>query len=328
MTQGQNKPPTMTDDEYTIHALNIQGTFFERKCQDVVHSAKDWQIQDTNYPVTYGGQNSNLDIWAQRNTGTDPHLLLLIECKKNNPGFIDWVFFRQPAHRIKSSQLQKLQVRNNVFPLWGAFLELHPLVHDLSTAITDEAWETKGDYLRIKNQQDKTKTSNKTITEAATQVAIATQALMQQELDTLKEISDRNLHFNVANKPKEYPPYYQLFVFPTIVTTANLYICEFEDADIDLTTGEIPLEKPRLVPCPYLVYNYPVPPALQLTPSALHLSHTHDTLKQLARMPIFVVQSEAFPTFLDRLTLPERNENESGNVWYELKLKPGEIEAV
>jgi len=75
-----------------------------------------------------------------------------------------------------------------------------------------------------------------------------------------------------------------------------------------------------------LIYDYPVPPALQLTSSALHLDHTRDTLKQLARMSIFVVQSEVFPMFLERLTLPELHQDPfNDNVWYELKLKPDNI---
>jgi len=105
MIQGPNTPPTMTDDEYTIHALNIHSTFFERKCQHVVNQSKDWKVIETNYPVTSGNQNSNLDIWAERGKGRAQLIELPIECKKNNPDFIDWIFFLQPTHRPSSSTI-------------------------------------------------------------------------------------------------------------------------------------------------------------------------------------------------------------------------------
>ncbi len=321
MIQQQNRPESSTDEEHTIHASNIHGAFFERKCQDVVHNAKNWQIQDTNYPVTYGGANSNLDIWADSGrTWASTRAVLLIECKKNNHGFIDWIFFRQPRHRPSASYIQMIQLRQNMneTSIWEIRRELRPLKHDL--IIADEARETKGDYLKIRNQQDRTKTSNMAITDAATQISIATQALIEQEYNVIEDA--RNNH-------REFLSYFQHFFLPTIVTTAKLFTCEFQDADVNLTTGEIPLDKVKLVPCPFLIYDYPIPPALQTLPKAMNLSYTRDTLKQLARMPIFVVQSEAFPMFLERLTLPERHEGSFGdNAWYELELKPGETEAI
>jgi hypothetical protein len=321
MGDRQNMPTPTTDEEHIIHALNIQGTFFERKCQNAVHQVKEWEIQDTNYPVTYGGANSNLDIWALRGKNTYQHLVLPIECKKNNPDFINWIFFCQPSHRPDFSHMQMIGIHrqsdgSNTREVSRKLQRLH---HDLR--IADEARETKGDYQKIK-LQDRTRTSNAAITDAATQIAIATQALMQQELSILEESSrqsDNGL----------YPrPYSQLFIFPTIVTTAKLFLCEFQDADVDLSTGVIALDKPKLVPCPYLIFDYPVPPALQLLPKALHMDYTRDTLKQLARIPIFIVHSEAFPTFLKRLSTPTLHPPafEDDDSWYELYLKPEENE--
>src|SRR5437764_14871697 len=84
--------------------------------------------------------------------------------------------------------------------IWGTYRKLHYLRHDL--LIADEARETKGDYQKIK-QQDRTRTANAAITDAATQIAIATQALMQQEQSILDEVSRRSSY--------QTPPYNQLF---------------------------------------------------------------------------------------------------------------------
>jgi hypothetical protein len=321
MGAEQTIPMPRNDDEHTIHALNIQGTFFERKCQNVVHQAKAWEIQDTNYPVYYGGAKSNLDIWALRGKNMYQHLVLPIECKKNNPDFINWIFFRQPSHRPDFSHMQMIGVQrqSNGSNTREVSRKLQRFHHDLS--IADEARETKGDYQKIK-LQDRTRTSNAAITDAATQVAIATQALMQQELNILEESS------RLADNGLYRRSYSQLFIFPTIVTTAMLFLCEFQDEDVDLSTGVIAYDKPKLVPCPYLIFDYPVPPALQLVPSALHMDYTRDTLKQLARMPMFIVHSEAFPTFLERFSTPKLHPPafEDDDSWYELHLKPGENE--
>ena len=317
MVQRQDIPSPGNDEEYTIHALNIHGTFFERKCQSIVHQAKAWEIQETNYPVTYGGVNSNLDIWAEGGKHTHERLILPIECKKNNPDFINWIFFRQPSHRPAFSYMQIVQVRQQASAtnIWGAYRELHRLHHDL--CIADEARETKGEYQRIR-LQDRTRTSNSAITDAATQIAIATQAIIQQEQSMLEESSRQ------SGTGNNLPPYYQLFIFPTIVTTAKLFVCGFQDADVDLSTGVIALDKAKLVPYPYLIFDYPVPPALQLVPRAMRLGYTRDTLKQLARMPIFIVHSEALPTFLERLAKPVLHPATFDDSWYELHLNSEE----
>ena len=139
---------------------------------------------------------------------------------------------------------------------------------------------------------------------------------MQQELSILSEI----IH------PLR-PHYNQLFIFPTIVTTAKLFLCEFQDEDVDLSTGVIDLDKPKLVPYPFLIFDYPLPPALQLVPRAIRLDYTKDTLKQLARMPIFIVHSKALPVFLERLSKPELHTEGFDGPWYTLHLKPEEFEA-
>ncbi len=38
-----------SDEEWTIHSLNIHGTFFERWCQRVIAETPPWQVKSTNY---------------------------------------------------------------------------------------------------------------------------------------------------------------------------------------------------------------------------------------------------------------------------------------
>src|SRR5260370_23979940 len=93
-----------TDEEHTIHAINIQGVFFEKWCQDVFGKDSNWTLRAINYPVEFPepngpwrGSEGELDLRADLQIG-DRLLTLLIECKKNNPNLVNWVFFpKQPV---------------------------------------------------------------------------------------------------------------------------------------------------------------------------------------------------------------------------------------
>jgi hypothetical protein len=327
MTQQSLQPVTVqtltTDEEFTIQALTIHGAFFERKCQDVVRQTENWTVRDTNYPVEHQGKASNLDLWAEK-TAAAARLSLPIECKKNNPEFIDWVFFPQSAHTDSASYVQGISLKAQVGKAgnWAIQPLLLRMQYDL--VVCDEARETKGNYLLIKNRQDRTKTSNTAITEAATQIAIAAQSILQQENQILQKLS--SAIFN--SQSGGMTPYTSFLCFPTIVTTANLYSCEFQEADVDLVTGEIPLDKAKLVKRPYLLFNYALPVALQSSYGITEITYESywKAARNAARMPIFVVQSKAFPAFLERITVPKGHSNlhslPGDEIWYTLELHP------
>src|SRR5205807_818830 len=96
---------------------------------------KDWSIRDTNCPVEYKGVASNLDIWAERACMAS-RLLLPIECKKNNPDFVDWIFFPEAAHQPSELYIQTIQVepRPGVAGNWAIQQHLLRMKHDLIVA--------------------------------------------------------------------------------------------------------------------------------------------------------------------------------------------------
>ncbi len=319
MTKMPDKPQSETNEQYALRALMIQGAVLERGCQHVVRNTKGWKIQETNYPVEHNGEASNLDIWAEsKNTTTNAYAEVPIECKKNNSEFIDWIFFPQPAHRPQYSLMRMIHIQISstaATKSWRASPRLWQLDHNL--AIADEARETKGNYQKIVQKRDWTKTSNAAITDAARQISIATQALIEQEMKVLEELRASNQSQN--SSAYAYAPYSRLFFFPTIVTTANLFTCQFQDTDVDLGTGEIPIEKAKLVSCPYLMFDYPVPSILQESPRRLGLAVTRETLGQVARLPVFIVQGTNLPAFLAHLRQLTPNQGIMGEVSYGLQ---------
>jgi hypothetical protein len=286
-----------TDSDWAIHSLNIQGTFFERWCQEEAKKS-NWNVVSTNYPVEFPphngpliGEQSALDIYAQ--LAKDTILLtLLVECKKNNPEFIDWIFFAHPKKdhpKHFSGSLIGHQPVKGQENKWETNAMLSPMI-SLDWVPTSDAWETRGNYLKYKKDKDKTRTSNAAITQAAHQIALATKSVFNEEIINSKALSGSS----------QMPYVHQIFI-PTIVTTAKLFLCKFDPKDIDHKTGEVPFTKASLEEQPYLLYEYPLPVHFHSSPL--------DRVKVLKtgnkdfgnRMDILVVNSSHFSEFLSRL---------------------------
>lgn len=289
----------VSDSDWTIHSLNIQGTFFERWCQDTIKKSH-WDIVSTNYPVEFPphngpfiGEQSTLDVYAHLVKKTI-QLTLLVECKKNNPDFIDWVFFkhsntRRPKHFSGSLITNKLV--DSTGNKWETSAMLGPMI-SLGWVPTSDAWETRGNYSNYK-KGDKTKTSNAAISQAAHQIALATKAIFNDELNNNKVLSVRNVE-------AEMPYVHQIFI-PTIVTTAKLFTCKFNSKDINEKSGEIPFSKVILKEQPYLLYEYPLPVHFHSTPLD-KVSVLKTGNKDLGtRMDILVVNSSNLSKFLSKL---------------------------
>jgi len=290
--------PTSNTD-WTIHSLNIQGTFFERWCQEKIKESH-WDVVSTNYPVEYPphngpllGEQSTLDIYSRLSKKTI-QLTLLIECKKNNPEFIDWVFF--PHANVKRSRHFTGSLISNS-PLddsvsnWESTTMLSPMI-SLEWIPTSDAWETRGKYLEYR-KGDKTKTSNSAISQAAHQIALATKAVFDEELRNNKVLSAKSTNI-------EKPYDHQIFI-PTIVTTAKLFTCKFDSKDINEKNGEIPFSRVTLEEQPYLLYEYPLPVHFHSTPldkvGVLKAGNNDFG----TRMDILVVNSAKLPEFLSKL---------------------------
>lgn len=289
----------ISEEDWTIHSLNIQGTFFERWCQRSIKKSK-WNIESTNYPVEFPkhngpfpGEQSTLDIYAQLEKKTIL-LTLLVECKKNNPEFINWVFFPSPnPKRLKhfTGSIIANKQTDGTNNRWEPNAMLGPMI-SIDWVTTGDAWETRGSYLSNK-AGDKTKTSNASITHAAHQISLATRALFDEELANSKILS--------ANSADAKMPYIHQILIPTIITTAKLYVCKFDPKNINTATGEIPYSKAKIEEQPYLLYEYPLPVHFQSTPVDKVGVLKSGNKDFGSRMDILVVNSSHLKEFLSKL---------------------------
>jgi hypothetical protein len=288
--------------------MNIHGTFFERWCQEIMDQTPGWRVLRANFPVVFPplsnphpNQQSALDIAAEsdkslsRSTTT-----LLIECKKNNPEFIDWIFF--PKRRHTNGLYFVHQITAVSDPNRESGWHVGHGIADLSNrlSITDEARETRGSYSDYKNNQQRTRTSNHNISDAARQITLATQALILDEIGTNQRKSDSSVEYRLSYDTK-------MFV-PAIVTTARVFTCDFDPIDVNPKTGEIAYDRVSLTEQPMVIYEYPIPRDLQFDPFdsdpyRLPTGVNEWSFERFIRMPIVVINSAEFAARLPTLTV-------------------------
>ncbi len=289
-----------SEHDWTVHAINIHGVFFERWCQKVVSETPGWSLDSTNYPVEFPppngpirGKESTLDIRASSREG-DSVTVLPVECKKNNPDFINWIFFkkfRPPRDLFNISQVENTP-RDPPTVGWSTSSSIRTVQAVSSLPLGDEGRETRGTYSAY-SAKDKTKTSNAAIQDAAYQVALATQAIAQEDSSVSERLGMRGT----------IPMPWRIKVYlPTIVTTAKLFVCDFDPGNVDPASGEVPFGKTTLTEVPQLIFEYTLPRHLQFGPAELGQAYGEGLVDMFTRMHVMVIQSNHFPTVLKAIT--------------------------
>ena len=286
-----------TNDEWTVHSINIHGVFFERWCQQIISEAEGWNLDSVNYPVEFPpangpirGKESALDIRASRDF-SDHRTCLLIECKKNNPDFVDWVFFQKPNERLTQGfNISQVENKLRTTPVQGWDTESNINTYMSSYVVADEARETRGNYIEYSERKSKTKTSNAAIQEAAIQISLAKQAVVSEDAAYCQRV--------LVQSPSAEIPWSRKIYFPIIVTTARLLVCQFDSKAVVPATGEIAATETSLAEREALVYEYTLPRHLQFSPLNVVDSYKEGLTDTFTRQHILVVQSKHFPNFL------------------------------
>lgn len=285
MSERIGKPKS--EDDHRVHALNIHGQFFERWCEEAVRTTEKWSVEAVEEAVEFeaasGTIEGSVDLLAER--GSRYFLTLPIECKKANPELAQWVFFphrldlpvRVRRHRVISepSRSSGWRITHDTVGL--------PLAVPLCVA----AREVRSDYAARK-VHNWSKTSNAAIRDAAEQVATAHRALVDGDF--------RRASRNSESKQARRWPERRVFI-PVIATTAELLVCRFDAGDIDPATGEIPLSSATFEPAGALIYEYPLPPRLQL-PDEVSVAVDGTFERSGTRLPVLVINSRDFKATL------------------------------
>ena len=309
----------ISDDDWTIHSLNIHGVFLELWCEKTINNDPNWRVKSVHeaveFPPPQGpvrGKESHLDIRAERWTNYGL-LTLLVECKKANPEFVNWIFFPSQSTPKTNALIFSEIIITDISESnagWSGAPILRREFPFKNIPFTNEARETRGAYQAYK-KNDKTRTANVAITDAAYQAALGTQSVLYDQIKMVQEGS--------CSTSSRRPSWFQQMFLPVVLTTANIFTCESNPSDVDPKTGEIyPYDKAHLIPHDCLLFEYTLPRHLQLLPeyfqnddllSRLIREMKIDALKKRidpTRMYILVVNSGHFSAFLkeiDRITL-------------------------
>ena len=285
------RPPPQTEDEHRVHALNIHGQFFEKWCEQVVRTTENWKVEAVEEPVELDlpGRvrvEGTVDILAER--GEKQRLTLPIECKKANPDLAQWVFF---PHRYDDLPIQLRRHRSiaSSSTTAGWRLERDTVDWPRRPTVCDAAREVRGQYGTHK-VQNWTKTRNTAIRDASEQVATAQRALVMDDARRAVAASQ-----SAGTRWTEQ----RVFV-PVIATTAELLVCRFSAEDVDPTTGEVPLSRATFERTASVIYEYPLPPRLQLD-DEVRVSSDGSFERSGTRLAILVVNSRHFESTLKDL---------------------------
>jgi len=233
------------------------------------------------------GKESAVDVIAQH-LGDDVLLTLVVECKKHNPEFVDWILFSGRTKRqLYTPTLTFLGVSEA-----EASWRLVRRVLWLGAPEADDARETRGSYGdKKKLDSQKTKTSNSSIADAAYQVALGVQALALEELQRATTLDSSG---------REYSRDWTDQVFaPLIITTANLKLCEFDANAINASTGEIAYSDVSLSEVPYVILEYGLPRHLHPADVRFENFATDESVEIWSRLQIPVVNSRSLGQFLN-----------------------------
>lgn len=293
------------DDKENFTALyNKTGIPFQFWCLSTLREIENYQgIIEVSFthPPSFGpqlGKLSSIDILALRipNSRKSSHYLgttlLFIECKKADPQIKKWFFSADfpkeerplPTYLFKKIKKEKelerceyFVLRNGVFPLLG-----YEGLEDLNGCI--QSIEFNERLTTINRNQ------NENIYKAALQANHALNAFFCKFDYSLPIIEGLNFYPGELSK--------KILFIPIVVTTADLYIAEYDPQKVDPKSGKIKEEDINFIgPKSWLTYEFSLPDYLKHTGERDYI--TEERMIKNERVTTFIVNSEHWKEFLE-----------------------------
>jgi hypothetical protein len=288
----QMKP--QSENDWTVHALNVHGAFLERWCASLIARQPGWRVRSAGYPVKLPpqpdipGRESAVDIVAQTTRG-DLLVTAIIECKKANPEFVNWTFFPRDQY----PQVTLPMILDGLPNDKARWRVVRGLVAT-SCHVANDARETRSNYSAYK-RGDITKTANNSVGDAAYQVALGTQATAWDVC--LRAGALRKRIQTDAIWRNERQGWDRHLFIPIIVTTASLHLIRFDPAAVNCRTGEVPYDAVTFAAVPHLIYEYGLPRHLQIGETHLEHQPNDESVDIWSRLYVAVVSSEYLAQF-------------------------------
>jgi hypothetical protein len=260
------------------------GIFLER---DTYQLFKDWKAGRVftayrEYPYSYGTHprftDGTIDVLAETSIdNADIVLILPVECKKADPELKHWVF---EPHRPNGIRDMPYFLFTKDGENW--FTQGYNL--------PNLGYNTYGDFENCVNVFEFNE-FNGTRNRSSDRAFRAYYAIKQPN-EAVPGIVEK-----IPSLSRQ--PAARNFIIPIVVTTANLWITQYDPQDISKATGKIDAAKLDLVQKDWLLYHYPLAFHEQ-TRGSLVGSTTNGIIRPDKR-PTFVVNSVKLPDFVTNL---------------------------
>jgi hypothetical protein len=260
------------------------GIFLER---DTYQLFKDWTAgrvftAHREYPYSYGTHpviiSGTVDVLAETSIGNgDTVLILPVECKKADPKLKHWVF---EPHRPTSIHDKP----------YFMFTKDGENSFKQSYNLPNLGYNTQDDYENCVNVFEFNEASG-ALSRNADKALRAFFAIKQANeavpgiLEKIPVLSRR--------------PAARNYIIPIVVTTANLWVTQYDPQDISKETGEIDATKLDLIPKDWLLYHYPL--AFHEQTRGSLIGSTNGDIIRPDKRPTFVVNSLKLQDFVTNL---------------------------
>jgi hypothetical protein len=247
------------------------------KCVERPRSQRSpWVLEVTEMPVAVGGKDSRIDFVLKHRS--KPHYLLA-ECKRVNPAYSSWCFFRSPYHnRNRDFETVTAEVWDSTegVPRSGG-AHIKPLADAYHVALPLKSRKKKGD---ANGQQADA------IEVAATQLARHLNGFSAQ----------------LSKTPSVLGYDKQVILFPVLFTTADLFVTDTDLAAAPVRTGHVDASQLSVTSVQWLAYQYHVSVSARGTmPSRRTPMSLGELLDQEFVRTIFIVNAAGIESFLPYL---------------------------
>lgn len=271
-----------------VQALNIAGSFFPRRCaKEFRRHPRTWQVIAEEYPVASprpgpkGSQASAADLIVVNPPGRGAIVCLGVECKKADPRFKEWVFFKKfggdNRFRHASLALTNPKVEQPIRLLReGNLIDLYDFGRELTGQYTKER----------QTETPSTKTTSQRIQDAAQQAALTVRSLAHELWTRIPDRKTKALDWATLNQ--------WIHFVPLVLTTAKLLVCDFDAGNVDLQSGEISPESVTFEEKRFVLYDYPATGGLAFWSDDFEdLGKVADSFDAFARMHVLFLQTSA-----------------------------------
>lgn len=300
------------EDKFT-DLYNKTGIPFQYWCLSILRKVSNYQgIPEFSFthPSSSGaqlGKSSSADILALKIPARNRHqwfnglVLFSIECKRANPEIKNWVFSKDPSKEdavlptyllkiVKEKEVGHIKLFEHTIKKEGVFPGLgYNSLENLDCCL--HGVEFNNDLTNINRNQ------NEIIYKSLLQTNHALNALFCKFKYPFPNIE--GLYF-----PGEEEINKILFL-PIVITTANLFIANYDPIKVDFKTGKIDQKDIKFNgPRKWLTYEFPLPDYLKHSGeiSCIPGQETTKILINAERITTFIVNSEHWAEFLQKFS--------------------------